>query len=446
MAPHSIIQPFDKKGTWDGGVPTASDPSSGGRLGTLLIVIVCAAPFGPYVIGNVRLEQLVIYPLAAFLALRGRTWASTNGPWRLTYFLLSLFLFVACLVALSDAGLPPGFAPLGVAAGVDNCAIALAVGLVVVEGYRRIGLDRTLRAAGLTLAIGLGANAIAELLQLLGLASFQSFWTSNASDIVTSAVALSAQTNGRYSGIFNQPGEAGAAYGLALIVLTFLPVFRRIERASLLPLIALGGLLPGSKIFVLAVVLTLLALLFGSSKTIAVRVTGLAVACVAGSLAWLLAEPILSGFLSRLSYSDSITGGLSAGRLGDNGTNLKVIDVVMSNSPLAGFGIAGLDGIAYDSQLVELLIYGGVIGAAIWILIWLTLAYGALRLRKILRPFPVLLLLFSFGAALGFSPFTANRIAVWMWVFWFAVLLSPTPNEVGRENSGFLGHRASGFY
>ncbi len=91
------------------------------------------------------------------------------------------------------------------------------------------------------------------------------FWTASGSG---ESVAELAAGNGRFSGLFNQPAEAGVAYCLAAFCLVYLVSAGSAgSRATWLPcwvLVMLGGLMTQSKIFMvgglaITVVLVLLA-------------------------------------------------------------------------------------------------------------------------------------------------------------------------------------------
>jgi hypothetical protein len=67
-------------------------------------------------------------------------------------------------------------------------------------------------------------------------------------------VAANAASDGRYTGIFNQPAEAGIAYGVALLLLTWLARTREWKPFSVTcaaALVITGGVLTVSKVFLL---------------------------------------------------------------------------------------------------------------------------------------------------------------------------------------------------
>ena len=76
------------------------------------------------------------------------------------------------------------------------------------------------------------------------------FWFSNVS-LSADGVAGRAAELGRYSGVFNQPAEAGLMYGVGALVAVYCYRHRPGRLALLLAFIVLGGLICVSKIFIM---------------------------------------------------------------------------------------------------------------------------------------------------------------------------------------------------
>jgi hypothetical protein len=213
---------------------------------TLLIVLVASA-FGPYLVGGLRVEQIVAYPAAACVAVTG---------WRGSWWRGRDFLVVAgCIVgifAVAAVGLmlpkwessPWGWgSPL---ANLDNLALPVAV-LVAVAGLaHRVGRERALDAATATLAIGCAAMAAVSVVQAIapGLVSWflPAFWGEGG----TPERAL---TMGRITGPLGTPALAGAMFTLGVLAVGYAYRNRLRWMLPLLALVTIGGLLTVSKNF-----------------------------------------------------------------------------------------------------------------------------------------------------------------------------------------------------
>ena len=91
--------------------------------------------------------------------------------------------------------------------------------------------------------------------------------------------------------------------------------------------------------------------------------------------------------------------------------------------------------IPYDSMVVEFLILFGLVGLVLALLLWLNIGASCWRidqpLTQFARMFAALLLL----ASIGFSPLTANRVSVPVWIILGVIALSK-PMARQPETSG----------
>jgi hypothetical protein len=258
------------------------------------------------------------------------------------------------------------------------------------------------------------------------------FWDSAAS---SGSVAAMAAGNFRYSGIFNQPAEAGAAYGLALFCLIWLAqrkLMPPVLTAACAVMLCAGGMLTLSKIFLLGgVPLSVLTVLVTSRSRVKV-ITAAAIALFAARLAARLlpswrGASVLAGLIRP---GASLATTYSAGRYGSGGTLVPLVADVLRSSPWYGFGAGGLDK-AYDSLWVEVLAVAGVTGAVMVALALSVLGYRWLHLRSLLgQPEWQLAgatLALAAGASLGLPSLTANRVCTLLWLIIGVLVAAQSP-------------------
>lgn len=405
---------------------------------TLLLILILASAFGPYVLGGVRTEQMVVYGLAIVLpALTITRW---NPPPRTVLILLLLLAYIvgATLVTSMQPGLPIDITPGNLFAGLDKAALPLALGLVVLSlTAGRASLD-LLPVAALTTGWLLTANSVLEFLQSDTGAQFGLFWTANVSD-PSASVAAAAATGARYTGVFNQPAEAGAAYAIGLAALAFTPRLSRKVALALCVPVLVGGALTGSKVFwagalvVLVLSLTSQRLGTGTRRLLTVVIPALGLFAVLT----ILFPAIIRGALRRLSVSDSLVANLTAGRYSSGGNVQEHITMLLDKSPYSGFGIAGLANLDYDSQVVEVLATLGIVGVVLWTCILGIAMWGLWFQRGELQVLGRSLVIIIAVASLGLPALTANRVTTIIWVFVYLVIAArprPEPTDERRKS------------
>jgi hypothetical protein len=299
--------------------------------------------------------------------------------------------------------------------------------------------ERLAVAISRVIAIAMAANAVLAIVQLSTSDAdldgiLLRFWgqTATASGAVT--VAGLAATNGRYTGIFDQPAEAGTAYGVALLCVIYL--VRRGERSRLAEaagvLVVIGGFLSISKVFIIAALPIAAWVVVRSPgvrrRTLAGATTGGAALLLVGTIgllpAWDAGNSVIRGLLHP---NGSFVTLYTAGRYGPGRGSLEpVMADVLHAAPWAGFGPSGLD-TAYDSQWVEILILSGLIGLALMCAIVAALGWQWLKMRKVADPAESALagsvIVLAIASSTGFPSLTANRVGVLIWLI-LGVLLA----------------------
>jgi hypothetical protein len=390
--------------------------------------VVALSVFGPYVTGSARTEQIVVFGLLAWVLVTGwgRLLDAPCGP---APFLLAWGgLYAVMLVPTVQRPFDPlGYGPQPPSHVLSAFAVPLA--MLVLTWYWSLpaGPLPVLRAAAPLLVCGMCANAVIAWAQLVhgraALGVLPRFW-----DAIPSAgsVAANAAENGRYTGIFDQPAEAGIAYGAALLLLIWLARtgWRHLPVAGATVLLMTGGVITLSKVFLLAAIpAAVVTVLRGRA-----RVRVIAAAAAAGGALWLAGSAgVLPAWhlggqdLAALAHpTGSLTAQYTAHRYGAGGTLAPEFTDVIRNAPAAGFGAGGLAGPAYDSLWQEVLVVSGVLGVLLAAALLGAVAWRlASRWRLFPRPERHLaagILFLAAASSAGIPSLTANRAATLLWL------------------------------
>ena len=419
------------------------------------VVATVACIFGPYVVSGLRTEQMALYGSAALaVVLVRRPWHWLRPGW---FVLVPWGLYVAvaaigAFVVDSQISVAPG----SLAAGLDNALLPLATLTVTACWMQLLPVHMLLRLVSWVIVGGLSLNSVLAVVSsyvgLDRLPFLAYFWSAAGSG---GSVAELAATNGRFSGLFNQPAEAGVAYCLAAVCLVHLvnagPV---VSRAIWLPcwvLILVGGLMSQSKIFVvggvtIAAVLVLLGrrdrVLMATSAV--VSVVG---AIVAGTRGWLGdwgTSGTIGWYAASIEAGDSWIFTLSSGRFGrgtgpyggeagvatapttdggetviEPGGLLRLGRLVLDEHPLFCVVARGLS-VSYDSTWIEAIIVGGAVGALLVLVVNVGLLVRWVRLRGVLPRdewfLAAAVVLVAWGSSFGMPSLTGNRESSLLWI------------------------------
>ena len=390
--------------------------------------IVCLSAFGPYVTGSARTEQIAVFASLLFILVTGwRPMVNARfgpAPFVLAWGGLCAVLLISTVWRPFDpefyGAQPPSHA---------LSAMLLPLALVLITWYWTLSAEPVLliRAVAPLIVAAMCVNTVIELAQLsagkAALGVLPRFWDAAPS---VGSVAANAAENGRFTGIFDEPSEAGIAYGVALLCLIWL-ARRGVLRfpAVLLAAAALvtGGLLPVSKVFLLgALPVAAFTVLRGPA-----RMQAALLAACAGAIAWLAGTAGLlpawasgAAVLAQLTHpGPSLAASYTAGRYGAGGTLSGPAGDVLRAAPLAGFGAGGLD-VPYDSLWLEVLTVAGVFGVILAAAALAMLAWRWLALHRFTelpeRHLAAGVLVLAAGASLGIPSLTANRAATLLWL------------------------------
>lgn len=410
------------------------------RTADLTVVALVAAAFGPYTpIPGVRTEQLAVIAVCGVgLLLAGQTMWWVPAAAAVVGGLLLSQAAIAVAASIGSAAPAIGYAPIGFTAGLDNLLLPLAVlitGHVLTVGD--VDRARLVRVAGTVLVAALCVNAglaYLTLTQAVDLTpALSRFWSSANPGAVTTASR--AAEMGRYSGIFNQPAEAGVMYSIGLIMAAILLRRRPVLLAVTGVALTIGGLLTASKIFLL--VGLPVALWQGLRAATWPGRAGIvaAVFAVFAVFDYQASQPdspiggvLLDDWLNPGDRGGSLVSLYSANRFGEQSTLADAAGLVLDHAPWFGFGVSGI-AVAYDSSWVEALVMVGMFGVAVQALIMIVFVGCWLHARRIADPMTVrlgggLLLVVLIGS-LGLPTLTANRVTTVVWLLVWLLLIHP---------------------
>ncbi len=428
------------------------------------VVLTVACIFGPYLLGGIRTEQAALYGSAAVAPLVVR------APWRWLrpgWFVMvpwGLYAAVAAIASFAvDSRMPVASGSL--VAGLDNALLPLAT-LTVTACWLQLAPARELIRLASWVTVGaLSLNSVVAVISsyvgLDRLPLLHWFWSAAGAG---ETVAELAATNGRFSGLFNQPAEAGVAYCLAAFCLVHLiNAGEAGPRAVWLPswvLVMLGGLMTQSKIFMVGgLAITIVLVLLGRRHRLLLAVSAFVTvvgAIVIGTRGWLGdwgTAGTFGWYAASIEAGDSWAYTMSSGRFGrgggggggvsvpvtENGETviepgglLQLGKLVLDEHPLFGVGARGLS-VSYDSTWIEVIVVAGGVGALLVLLVHAALGAQWLRLRSALprdqRLLAAAVVLLAWGSSFGMPSLTGNRESSLLWVFLGILVVFRRPQE-----------------
>ena len=413
--------------------------------GKVLLAVLIVSAFGPYLYGGIRTEQVAVYALA--LLLLPWLWIRIR-PTPVMAVVLGLWVTLLAVAVFGWIDAPPNRSAFGLSsatANLDNLLLPVAVALVVLA-VLVVDVDREalLRWVCALVTIGMSINAIVAIAQTRYSldAYLGNWWSSSADNVATRALTL-----GRYTGILNQPALAGVMYGIAILCAMY--VLHGHTRRLLLvaALLSIGATLAVSKAFFLVCLPVVVWHMFRTGgkghQRFAVALfaaAGFYGLAFAGVLpAWTQADKVLL----LVPTADTAFVSLYTGnRYGDQSTTTPVVEAVLSSSPVAGFGLNGLD-TASDSAWIQVFVVAGLLGIAALAMVMVALVVGYWNRRnrmpeperRLTAGLVTILVLTSFG----FPVLTGNRLAVVAWALLTLLLMCQV--KTGRAETRSVAQR-----
>lgn len=411
----------------------------------IMILIVLSA-LGPYVHNiGLRMDHVAIYGSLLFVLTTGMLRSTLVCP-RSSLIVIGSLTGVLVWGTAVTVGRGSDF-NVGVVSAFESTLQPIAILLIVFLMSQRQShesIRSAVRVIVKVVILCLAANALIASIHV-----FYDTWPmvkyfvgSSRSEIGGSSVWERAASMGRYSGLFNQPFEAGVGYSIGLVCWAYLygvraEFSRSIIGVGSLVMLIIGSILCVSKValfggFGLFVAsLGVLSVYHGASGMRRLALVLLICVVTVSPLLYILGSS-WSGveYVNRFADVTNYQSGrgvqlISAGRFGDADTSVKrQYDYVMGMSPFTGFGYGHAED-AMDNGLVHLLYDGGVVNVGLYIIVVLSLLIRALRS---FMPFPERILLFSLVvlsvcASYGAFAFNINRASVWLWLI-FGLLMA----------------------
>ena len=430
-----------------GTLPNAGLANSNSKWARLILLLLPLSAFSPYLIGSIRAEQLVAYPLMVIaVVIRGASWARVRpGPFPVILLLLlpTLISLVTLLGALPNYG---PYDPGSIWAALDNQLLPIAVVIIIWSIWPGMNRTASLDQVGSILIWAMAVNAvfaIGEWSNLISVESFSAFFNSSGVE----SVAERSADQYRFTGIFNQPAEAGVCYSIALLaglrsILAGTARWRRLGPPMVLILV--GGLLAVSKIFIYGgllagVMILLISLASRRGKSLAI----VSMMAVLGVF-WMSRRVQWGGLEKLQELLDPQLLGLSsasAGRYGGESTVMPVVDWVSKNAPISGLGIRGISNYPYDSLYAQTLVYSGWVGVLMGVALIMVLILRAGRssdwLSAVDRRLAFGILGVILAGSFGLPVLSANRVSVLVWTYLSLLLVFGRPASTLRRLSGY---------
>ncbi|MCF1613602.1 hypothetical protein LQF59_00815 [Tetragenococcus koreensis] len=366
---------------------------------------------------NFQFYQLIFYPLTILMVvanlIKKRSIQKTLGS---VFLLLVMILIFFILTTIINKGTISDLLVAFKSIGEPAMVISLFMFVRQDEEYCQ-NID-ILSWFSKCLIIMLCINATWAFVSMIGDVTFINLYFWGGED----SVALRALTNGRYSGIFNQPMESGTIYSIGLFCWYYLVKLKKqIKMNDLVKLIFLffGGILSVSKVFLfVGAPLFLLAML--TNKTFYryfIKVLSWSIATI-----FLVMQLLViwkgGNYLARFwAPGQNLASLLTAGRFGEDSQLVTLFKSVSEHNLFIGGGYGFSD--VYDSLYFYFFSIGGIIGLAFLLILLLTF-YKQIssQYKKKGSEYIVFLLLFCLIVAggVGAPILTLNRVNILVWI------------------------------
>lgn len=389
----------------------------------IIPLLITLSALMPYLPGGVRVDQIVVPILAAPAFMMARRQHAGTFIWG-----ISLIISLVALALSSRLSWQTGLATSGLFSMIRITwpVIALLSFPALLSRTPHATLYSTLSVAGcagVASLAALGALASPRILEILTL------WVRTEDD----SVWTQARDIGRFSGIFNQPLEAGVFYSVALMALAFCWKHAQVNKLLLLGILMLilaGGGLSLSKNFIVVGIVcsAALAIWIGVIPFWLVFAIALPTLIIVPPL-FVRYNPDYVDSLVALYYTGGLFSALTAGRFGQADSQVSILFQSLfevGDWPL-GRGLGSH--LPLDNGFLEFFYQGGIVALGGFVMALLALLIHGWRHRATDQGrFLVMLVLFTIGASLGGPAFTANRANIAL-----LLLIAATIVDIRRE-------------
>lgn len=394
------------------------------RLYRHIPVLLIISAFGPYLFAGLKLDNVVIYPLALLVLFAYL--AEKHKPERHSLLLFGAWLYFFCYLLLRTTLSDEAKDMSSMLAEIKNFTQPLAIMMLFVStGFLKTkeNCQKLMVNASKVLVFMLCMNTLWIYVGFYYDTTpiNAMFWGGEES------VGARALLNGRYGGVFNQPMESGVTYSMGLLAWLYAAGRVRFRNILVLVLLIAGGLVSISKVFLFGGIPMFILGLF-MSKMVRKQTAKIFIwfAILAAypinylSEHWRGAKYLVKFF--RPGDNRSMVDVFTAGRYGGDGqwNQNDLYGGVWQQHPLIGMGIAYNQ--VKDSEFFHFFGSGGLIGLCMYCLFLLMFIWYFVHYRKHIGPtkemvffgfLVILIVIGSFGAPI----FTLNRSSVVLWTF-----------------------------
>lgn len=402
------------------------------RLLKIYPQLLIISAFGPYLSINlgVKLDNVVVYlggALFIVLILNSEKVTIHKNLFAILLIWFTLFIYLLIRTWMGGSAL----STIAMIAEIKNFTQPLFIMFIFVFVIIKNNTSATrvlLKKCGNLLIFLLSLNTVWLILGFcVDLTEInQYFWRGKDS------IAIKAVENGRFSGVFNQPIEAGMAYTIGLFVWAYLQELLKskitFRDALVLVLMIVGGILTVSKVFIIFGLVIFILYMLSVKHNRKQLVKLMLFFFVLGLPFYFYVIKAWSGlsYFQRLfnisNYQqEGILNLITAGRYGtiDSQQN-QYFAKVLSDSPFIGKGLGSQQ--TYDSAFFHVFSSGGLIALIMYLGILFTLLFSCYQFYIYAFNSPELklylsLFLLTIVGGLGAPVLTINRSSIILWVF-----------------------------
>lgn len=404
---------------------------------SFILSLLLWSAMGPYLFPELglRVEHIVMYGLLALFAIKTQLGVFfPRDRAILTLFVLFVSLLLITILVTAGSNYSPSFRK--VIADSENYTQPIVLILLTYHCIKNLQASELLSVFETVIRIII---VILSLNALLAVSSiFFGTWVLDYFNVGGEyeggyrSVAAGAATQGRFSGIFNQPFEAGVAYGSCLLLIVTLKLLRKdvlpIKSSNTflnfgLLLIFAGGFLAVSKVFFpLSIFVAICFLYLNKNRFFKILFSGRAlVNTILFSIPAFVFVIYAFNYWSGLDYllrlvnfigSDvDVIELFTAGRFSSSDSGQSVVGSKLGDANLiVGYGLGSIQ--APDNAYLEILFFGGILGLLNYFLILFTLIFFSirgLRHHPVIARYLLSLTLFVTLASVGAPVFGINR-------------------------------------
>lgn len=394
-----------------------------------ILFLILISSIGPYIFKRfgLRLEHIVIYSGFIFYIAKNN---SLNIKSSKVFSIMILSLLIPILAELSNKDVT-NYAQLF--AGIDNYllfAMVYYIASIYIKKYKKFDFLKNLILLNLNI---LSINSIIALLQSAGfLSNFLTFFHSTTLENLETdvlSVSVSSSNMMRFSGIFDQPLEAGFAYSLGLLSLIYISKFKIISNIKLLLymfLLVLGGSLCVSKVFIYGGMFLSIIYIVIIQK-LNLKLILFCLSAIGVTFMGLLFSGGLEFFQRLLIFKD-ILANVLYGRYEEGSGIINGINSLVGVHFIIGNGFTGVS--IYDSGYFQYIMQGGMLELALQFYLIMYLTLTSYVKSKDFFWFIFLINLLQLLALLGGPTALANRSPIYLAMIYACITNSSFQKKV----------------